>query len=68
MNEPKFKDYGQMMEYIAGNFHYVIWGKDVEVSKDTPGGMIESVNVYHYNTYEQAEKAAYRMAKLQANA
>lgn len=65
--EPAFKDYGQMMEYKAGKFHYVIWGTSVEVTKDS-GNMIESVNVYKYATEEQAEKAAYKMAKLQANA
>ena len=66
MKEPTY-DY-RHNAYLAGKWHYTIDSESVLVTKDTADGGIESVNVYHYPNYTDAENAAYRMARLQVNA
>jgi hypothetical protein len=65
--EPAYTDNGKIFTYHAGKFHYSIEDNTVLVTKDTNRG-IETINLYTYKNYDQAETAAYRMAKLQANA
>jgi hypothetical protein len=65
--EPTYTDNGSIFVYHAGRFHYSIEGNTVLVTKDTKRG-IETINLYTYKDYEQAESAGYKMAKLQINA
>lgn len=53
--------------YKVGNFHWVVDGNSVVVTKDTPTG-IENVGIYSYKNFEQAGENAYNMALKQANA
>ena len=68
-NEPQFQEIGDSMSiYTVGKFQWTVEGNSVIVTKDTPDGLFENIGFYQYESDERADLAAYRMAKLQANA
>ncbi len=69
MKQPAYRENGQLGIYRGGNFEYTIEERDVLVHHvNRRDGLGDFVNIYHYPTYEKAERAAYKMAFQAANA